>query len=95
MRCSYLVYMGCAVWIYCNLWNESMNFYMRMISGVVCHSNNDECWSDSVMKCSCSGICDVIWSDSCVSYCKCDFDICKSVIVILICYFDTFPGDSA
>ena len=40
MRCSYLVYMGGVVWIYCDLWSELRNFCVRMISGVVCHGSN-------------------------------------------------------
>ena len=86
MRCSYLVYMMCMIWTCCYLWNGLMNVYMRMISSVVCHGNNNKCWSDGVMKCSCGDICDVIWNDFCVNYCDCDFDICGSVTVILTCY---------
>ena len=51
--------------------------HVRIISGVVCHGDNDKCWSDGVMKCSYGGICDVIWNDFCVSYCNCDFDVCR------------------
>ena len=72
--------------ICCNPWNELIDFYMRTISGVVCHGNNDKCWSDDIMKCSYDGIHDVIWNDFCVNYCDCDFNIQESVTVILTCY---------
>ena len=58
---------------------------MKMISCVVCCSDNDKCLSDSDMKCSCEGICYVIWSGFCVSYYDCDFGICRNVTVIWTC----------
>ena len=44
------------------------------------------------MKCFCDGVCDVIWNDFCVNYCDCDFNIHKSVTVILACYVCACPG---
>ena len=82
------------IWICCDSWNESMNFYVRMVYSVVHHGNNDKCWSDSTVKCSCGGICDVIWNDFCVNYYNCDFDICESVTVILTCYVCACPSGS-
>ena len=82
----------CMIWTCCDLWNGLINFYVRMISCVVCHSNSDKCWSDGVFKCFCGDICNVIWNDFCVSYCDCDFDICGSVTVILTCYACACPS---
>ena len=84
--------MICVIWTCCNPWNELINFYVRMISGVVCHGDSDTCWSGSVLKCCCGDIFDVIWNDFCVNYCDCDFDICQSVIVILTCYVCACPS---
>ena len=67
---------------------------MRMISGVVCYSNSDECWHGGVMKCSYKGVCYVIWNDFYGSYDGCDFDICESVTVTLICYVCDCPCGS-
>ena len=78
MRCSYLVYTMCMIRTCCKLWNRLINFYVRMISSVVCHGNSDKSWSDGVMKCFYGGICDVIWNGFCVNYCNYDFDICES-----------------
>ena len=91
MRCFYLVYMMCMIWTCCNLWNGLINFCMRMISCVVCHSNRDKCWSDGVLKCFFGDVCDVIWNDFSVNYCGCDFNICRSVTVILTCYVCACP----
>ena len=57
-----------------------------MISGVVCHGSNNECWSGGVMKCSCSGVCDAIWSDSCVSYCDLYLQECECNLDLLFQY---------
>ena len=92
MRCSYLVDMMCVIWTYCNLWNGLINFYLRMISCVVCHSNSDRFWSDGVFKCFCSDVCNVIWNEFCVNYCDCDFNICGNVTVILTCYVCACPS---
>ena len=79
--------MVCMIWTCCNLWNGLINLYMRMISGVVCHGNNDKCWSDGVVKCSCGGICDVIWYDFCMNYHNCDFDIHECDCDLYLCLY--------
>ena len=66
---------------------------MRMIFGMVCHGDNDKCWSDGVIKYSYDGVCDEIWNDFCVNYYGCNFDICKDVNVIMICYVCICAGD--
>ena len=89
---SYLVYMKCVIWTCCNLCNGLINFYVRVISCVMCHSNSNKCWSDGVWKCFCDDICDVIWNNFCVIYYDCDFNICGIVTVILNCYVCACPG---
>ena len=66
---------------------------MRMIFSVVCHGDNDKCWSDGVKKYSYDDVCGEIWNGFCVSYYNCNFNICKDVTVILICYACICPGD--
>ena len=80
------------IWNCCNLSNELMKFYMRKISSVLCHGDNNKCWSDGVMKWFSGGISIVIWNGFCVNYCNCDFDICKSVTVILSCHVCACPS---
>ena len=68
------------------------NLYVRIISCVVCHGDSDKCWSDSIWKCFCGDVCDVIWNNFYVNYCSCDFNICGSVTVMLTCYVCACPG---